>query len=142
MSSEDRTVNYTQADRDVLFSVRDALLGTFDKRGLLSKVEVIEGKIDSHVKETHGDFVHNAEVAAIVAGDVSKEAVHEAQEMAKEAVVAARKAAMSTSESPSKFWYDIGKGAFGTAVGLITAAAVWALWQGVVLNIGKMLGIH
>ncbi len=105
-------VPYTTEDRDMLRSVRDALLGTFERRGLITNLSIVEGKIDSHLAETHAEAARVGDRAVMVARGVATEAVEVA------AILATR------TNSPRRFLYNIAQYAAGSTLALIVT---WVL---------------
>ncbi len=124
-------VTYTTDDRAMLRSVRDALLGTFSERGLITKLSDVERKIDAHISEGTGAAAQIAEVATKVAKGVAADAVNEATKVAARAVDAA-----NSGKSPKQFVVDVAMYATASSVALLATWAAATFWLGLKLSIG------
>lgn len=54
-------------DRVLLRAIHDALIGTLTTRGLITRIDIIEGRIDTHITESANEARRIAERAAQVA---------------------------------------------------------------------------
>jgi hypothetical protein len=124
-------IAYTAEDRDMLRSVRDALLGTFSGRGLITKLDEVERKIDTHISEGTGAAAYVAEVATRVAKGVAADAIVAATKVAAEAVVTA-----SRGKTPWQFVVDVAMYATASSIALLATWAAATFWLGLKLSIG------
>ena len=122
---------FTIEDRAMLRSVRDALLGTFSERGLITKLSDVERKIDTHISEGTGAAAQIAEVATRVAKGVAAEAVTAAADVAAKAVVAA-----GNSPSLKQFLINVLMYATASAIALLATWAAATFWLGLKFSIG------